>query len=402
MSALLHLARWALWLVGAAAFRVYGATMGARGPAPGPPLDRESPLRILVVRLDLLGDVVFSIPAIEALATAFPRGRIDVLALPYTAPILRRVPAVATVREFDVNRYRRPRGWLAIGDLVRAVGGIRRERYDVAIGLSGLMGGVFAAWSGARWRVGYAPETYQGCYNLPVPGRRYTRRQHEVEYCLDLVRALGVQVAAGARPSLTPTSNRQRSTALAPDTGPTESRYAVLVPGASNGAAKRWPPPLWAQLGDRIATDLGLRLVVAGAPSERELSDAVMRHLFAPATNVVGQTSLDELIDLLQAAAVVVAGDTGPLHVAAALGTPVVGIYGPTDPTNSGPLAERSEVVRLGLTCSPCYDLRSPADCKLPDRSTVCMSGLAPTLVFEALARVLDRDRKVATVLETG
>jgi len=164
------------------------------------------------------------------------------------------------------------------------------------------------------------------------------------------------------------------------------------VPGASNGAAKRWPPPLWAQLGDRITADLGLNLVVAGAPSERELTEALVGHLSVPATNLAGHTSLEELVDLLARASVVIAGDTGPLHVAAALGTPVVGIYGPTDPTNSGPLAERAEIVRLGLACSPCYDLRSPAECKLPDRSMICMSGLAPARVLQAVTRVLDRD----------
>jgi ADP-heptose:LPS heptosyltransferase len=114
--------------------------------------------------------------------------------------------------------------------------------------------------------------------------------------------------------------------------------------------------------------------------------------------NLAGSTSLDDLIALLAQAAVVVAGDTGPLHLAAALQTAVVGIYGPTDPVNTGPLGERAEVVRLGVFCSPCYDLRTPADCKLPDRSMICMQELSPKLVSDAVARVLDGDRATARI----
>jgi ADP-heptose:LPS heptosyltransferase len=119
------------------------------------------------------------------------------------------------------------------------------------------------------------------------------------------------------------------------------------------------------------------------------LVGAVAGAVSVPCTDLAGRTSTEELFSLLAGAELVVAGDTGPLHVASALGTPVVGIFGPTDPTNTGPLAVRSEVVRLGIACSPCYDLRSPADCKLPDRSAACMWGLAPEAVLAAIGRVL-------------
>jgi ADP-heptose:LPS heptosyltransferase len=124
--------------------------------------------------------------------------------------------------------------------------------------------------------------------------------------------------------------------------------------------------------------------------------DAVTNGMDVPAVNLAGRTSVDELMPLLAGAAVVVAGDTGPLHLAAALGAPTVGIYGPTDPVNTGPCGTRTAVVRLGLSCSPCYDLRSPADCKLPDRSVACMWGISPERVFEAVAALLDeRDAAV-------
>lgn len=379
----------ALHALGSVAFGLYGVWARLRGPLPGLPI-ADQVRRILVIRLDLLGDVVLSIPAIEALGAAFPQARVDLLVLPYTAPLVEGLTGVGVVLQLDVNAYRRVGGWRHVGQILATIHRLRRQRYDLAVGLSGLMGGVFAALSGARWRVGYEGETYRGCYNVPVPGRRYERPHHEVEYGLDLVRALGTRA-----PSRAPRVHRR---ALKhPPAGATfrvlrskpDAPYAVLVPGASNGTAKRWPAPFWSQLGDRLAREGHLSILISGAASERALAEAVARGMATPAVNTAGETTVEGLVDLLAGAAVVVAGDTGPLHLAAALGTPVVGIYGPTDPANSSPLGASRAVVRLGLGCSPCYDLRSPAECKLPDRSVACMWGLHPDRVFQAACEVL-------------
>jgi len=380
VTVLVHAVRSALYVVGAIAFAGYGAWSRRFGePPPRLPLDPSQVRRVLVIRLDLLGDAVFSIPAIEALAAAFPQARIDVLALPYTGPLLRRVPAVGVVHELDLNALRRPSGLLALGSLLSMVRALRGERYDVAVGLSRLMGGVFAALSGARWRVGHAAETYGGCYTIPLPGRRYEHGEHEVQYCLDVVQAL-----SGIRPAAQPPPPILAASAGAPP--PVSGRYAVLVPGASNGAAKRWPAPLWTKLAARIARELDLTIVLSGSASERHLAEVVAAPLTPPPVIVAGGTSVEDLPSLLAGAEVVVAGDTGPLHVAAAVGTPVVGIYGPTDPRNTGPLGQSARMVRLGIGCSPCYDLASPADCKLPDRSVACMWGLSADRVFESVA----------------
>lgn len=390
----IHLVRALLDRAAGLAFAAYGAWSWLGGPRPRLPLRADDLRRVLVVRLDLLGDAVFSVPAIEALAEAFPRARVDVLALPYAEPVVRRLEAVGRVYALDVNRLRRPSGWRELGRLLRLVWLLRRQRYDLAVGLSRLMGGVFAVLSGARWRIGYRAETYWGCYNLPVAGRRYDRGQHEVDHCLDLVRALGVSVV-DRRPHLL--GGRARN-GRGPGPSPLPARrpYAVLVPGASNGSAKRWPPVYWSALGDRLASERGLEVVIAGSAAERPLAERVAAAMVGSADNRAAGTSIDELATLLGGAEIVIAGDTGPLHLAAALGVPVIGIYGPTDPANTGPLADRATVLRLGLACSPCYDLRSPADCKLPDRSAACMWGVGPDRVFEAVSELLDSGQQSA------
>ena len=386
----MHATRSALYWLGAALFAAYGLRGRLSGPPPPRlPLDPAAVRRLLVIRLDLLGDAVFTIPAIEALAVTFPEARIDVLALPYTASIFRRVPGVGVIHELDVNVFRRPRGMLALRTLLGTIRVLRAEDYDVAVGLSRLMGGVFAVLSGAKLRVGHSAETYRGCYNLPLPGRRYAPGEHEVQYCLGVVEVLG---GAGPRPRTPiPALLARGDSPPSSDSPPPRAwgRYAVLVPGASNGAAKRWPAPLWTKLADRVARELNLTVVLSGSAGERHLAEVVAAPLTPPPVIVAGRTSVDELPSILAHAEVVVAGDTGPLHLAAALGTPVVGIFGPTDPRNTGPLGESTRMVRLGIGCSPCYDLSGPAECKLPDRSVACMWGLSADRVFESVAAVL-------------
>ena len=368
--------------VGRAAFAGYGVWSWLRGPRARLPLNPSDTQRLLVIRLDLLGDAVFSLPAIKALAAGFPQAELDVLALPYTAPLLRTVPEIHRVYELDVNVYRRPSGLLRLRSLVAIVRLLRDRHYDVAISLSRLVGGIFAVASGARWRAGPGAETYWGCFNVPLPGRRYASGEHEIDFCL------GIAGALGARPD----ESVPRLAAPSPQDGPSSLKaqqpYVAIVPGASNGSAKQWPVRYWAELVERLVKQ-GFSVAVCGAASERDLARQLTLSVDVPVTDLVGRTSIPELSRVLAGAALVIGGDTGPLHVAAALDRPVLGIYGPTDPVNTGPRSARARVLRSGIECSPCYDLRSPAECKLPDKSVRCMWLIQPTDVFTAAMDLL-------------
>jgi lipopolysaccharide heptosyltransferase II len=346
-----------------------------------PPLDPASVRRILVIRLDLLGDLVFAAPTIAALRAAYPTAELTLLTLPYTRPLAALIPGVDRTLALDVNRYRRPDGWWHLGEAIALVRGLRAARFDLCLALHGRPAGVLALLSGTRYRVGYAAHAYPFAFNVPVPGRRYDRRQHETRYCLDLARAVGADGPAVPR-LLTPS-------AAFPVPGLTPGeRYVVVHPGASNGSAKRWSAAAWAQLARDAPHALGVRVVLSGGESERALVAAVAAGAGDAAVPLVG-TSLLDLAALLAGAEALVSGDTGPLHLAAALGRPVLGVYGPTDPGQTGPLGGRAAVVRRPVPCGPCYDLREPAECKLPDRTHVCLRELAPDAVLGALLRLL-------------
>lgn len=354
-----------------------------RHPAPALPVNPQEVQRILVIRLDLLGDAVFSLPAVQAMVEAFPAAQVDLLVLPYAAPLLRATPGVRRVIELDINAYRAAKGMRQIRTLIRTIRWLRAERYDLAFSLSRWMGGLFAAMSGARLRAGPAAETYWGCYNLPLRGRRYASGQHEVDLCLNLVEQV---VGAGSPPERTPALVAPRLSGGRPAVA---SPYIVALPGASNGSAKRWPGQYWGELATLLG-EAGLNVVFCGAAADRALVTGLPEDDHV--VNLIGGTSVDELADVLAGSVAVVAGDTGPLHVAAALGRPVIGIYGPTDPVNTGPRGREVRVLRAGLPCSPCYDLRGPAECKLPDRSVACMWSIKPPAVASAVCALLGRE----------
>ncbi len=382
MSGGWSLARRAAEAAGWVVFGGLGLALHLAAGGRRPRFDPARVRRILVVRLDLLGDLVFALPTVAALRARYPAAEITLLTLPYTQPLAARAPGVDHTLALDVNQFRRPAGWRRLGEAVALVRRLRAARFDLCLALHGRPAGVLALLSGARYRVGYAAHAYPFAFNLPVAGRRYDRPRHEVEYCLDLARAVGAE--GPAEPRLRPPAPRPVPGLAAGE------RYIVVHPGASNGSAKRWPAAAWGRLAAEAAARLGVRVVVTGGPGERALVAAVVAAADKAAVPGVG-TALEDLMAVLAGAEAVVSGDTGPLHLAAALGRPVVGVFGPTDPAQTGPCGPRATVVRRPVPCAPCYDLRGPAECKLPDRSQTCLRDLPPRAVLEALIALLER-----------
>jgi lipopolysaccharide heptosyltransferase II len=384
--------------------RIIRAALGAAGRATSPRLSAVGPLRagdprvrrILVVRVDLIGDAVLSLPAIRALRRAYPWAEIDMLVPPSVAGVLAGHPDLSRVVIWNPQVWRRPvellqqRNWREAAAIIAR---LRAPRYDLCVSISGDWGSVLARLSGARRRVGYAGEAYAGFMTDPVPGGRYMQRKHEVEYVLELARAAGgIVVEDEALPMLHVTSAGEAGArhvleraGVVLDGRP----LVVLHAGAQNGQAKRWPPSHWATLADRLVSECGADVVLTGAASDAPLTAAIRRRMRRPVYDLTGQTSLPALVALLARCDLLVSGDSGPLHIACAVGTPVVGLYGPTDPLISGPLAPDAIVLRREIWCGPCYDASATADCRF--HNPVCMKQLPPAAVLDAARRQLAR-----------
>ena len=391
-----HLVQRIVWIfLGAAGMVAAMARSGSkRTPLrPGAPRIR----RILVVRVDLIGDLVLSLPAVRALHRAYPDAEIDMLVRPSTAGVLAGQPDVTRIITYEPNVWRRPtslikpRNWAGA---LRLIETLRATHYDLCVSISGDWASVLAWTSGARRRVGYAGEAYQGLLTDAVPGGRYTVRQHEIEYVRALARAAGGICANDDLPRLHvepgAATGIQRTLERAGIAGGNRP-LVVLHPGAQNGMAKRWPTESWAALADLLVAQLGARIVLTGVPGDAAISGAIVRRARQRIADLTGRTSLPELIALLAHCDVLVSGDSGPLHIASALDTPVVGLYGPTDPAISGPLGPNAIVLRRRIWCGPCYDARATADCRFSN--PVCMKGISPEMTLAAVRRQLLRHR---------
>lgn len=302
-------------------------------------------MKTLIVRLSAMGDIVHTVPVAAALRRARPGVRIDWLVDRRYRDALELFPVADEIIAID------PGG--AWRNTVAAVGGLRARRYDVVIDAQGLIkSAVLARFAGGGRTIGFAREGLRE----PLAGRFYSEAVatdpgvHVARKNLQLLRALGIDDARIETPIREVPSDVvadvQRST------GP---RYGVLNPGAG-WSNKQWPPERFGALASEIQRSHGLAWVVVWGPDEEPLARRV-EESSAGAAMLAPPTGLADLMALVRHAAIVVAGDTGPIHLAAAAGTPVVGLYGPTDPARNGPWAPEDICVSRFADCA-CHHKR--------------------------------------------
>ena len=340
--------------------------------------------RFLIVRLGALGDVVHAIPVAAALRRAHPDARIDWLVSAKHQEILDLVPVID--RRLVIN----DRGGASGGTtLLAAIGELRRSRYDVAIDLQGLIkSAVLARASGAPRVIGfssrYARERAARLFYTEAsdPGRgglfdpRETR--HVVDINLGLLSVLGITAPAREFPIEDVDSAAARS--VREQTG---GRYALLNPGAA-WPNKRWPPARLAAIATELRARHGVMSVVLWGPGEEALAAEVVAGAGGAAI-VSPKTSIADLVALARHAALMVSGDTGPTHIAAAVGTPLVGIYGPTRPARNGPMSPRDITVSRDSVCQ-CHHRRKCT------RDHMCLLDIEVAEVLDAAERRLAAD----------
>jgi lipopolysaccharide heptosyltransferase I len=345
----------------------------------------------LIVRLGALGDIVHAIPVAAALRRAFPSARIDWLVSAKHREILDLVPVISRRIVTDDRRSTPPVERAGSLRVLAAIRALRAARYDVAIDLQGLIkSALIARATGARRVVGFSKKYVRE----PFASHLYTdvhdpggegmyapsEVRHVVEINLSLLQAIGLTAVTPEFPFDPVRSEIAR--AISDETG---GRYALLNPGAA-WPNKRWPPDRLAALAAALRERRGLMSVVLWGPGERELAEAVVANAKGAAI-MTPESSIADLVALARGASVMVSGDTGPTHIASAVGTPIVGIYGPTRPERNGPwLPEDVTVSRAGV-CQ-CHHLRS---CR---RERMCLLDIEVGEVLAAVERRLATGRR--------
>ncbi|MBI2849354.1 MAG: lipopolysaccharide heptosyltransferase II [Chloroflexi bacterium] len=347
--------------------------------------------KILLIRLDLMGDAVFTMPAVQAIRYRYPQAHIAMLVLPYTAPLVAHFPYVDEVIAYDINKLRPSGDMLNMAhyrQLWRLVRRLRREHYDLCISFFGLYASLFSYLSGAHFRIGYRGESYPFMHNIPVTGRRYKEKKHEIEYNLVLAEAAGAtRVKEPLAVRIDPQAKEKMDLFWA-NHGIKEGDCLIAIhPGSINGSAKRWTTQGWAELSDILADKIGANVVFVGVQKEVSIIDEIVAQTRGKPMVLAGQTTLPDLLALLRRCQMVLGGDSAPVHIAEVLGTPTVVLHGPTDPALSGPYHPRTAVVQKDLECSPCYDLYDIAECPRDDPQ--CMRSITATEVYAAVESVL-------------
>ena len=338
--------------------------------------------RLLVVQTAFLGDIVLTTPLFRELKRVEPEASLTVVTTPLGRAILDMHPFVDEVIAYDKKgRDRGPRG------LLRLVTGLRRARLDAAVAAQrSSRTGLIVRGSGAPARVGFADAAGRWAYTDRVP---WDGARHAVHRYLALAAPLGGDPErAATQPILTVTARAQEKVAgllAAAGIGASE-RILAIAPGSIWGT-KRWTREGFAAVA-RKAPDLGLRPVLVGSPDESALCAEVARLAGGGVPVLAGTTGPSDLVALLERAALLVSNDSGPGHVASAVGTPVVAIFGPTVPAfGYTPFGALNRIVEVeGLSCRPC-DRHGPQVCPLKHHR--CMKDLPAERVVAAVVDAL-------------
>lgn len=334
------------------------------------------PDRILVIKLRATGDVVLATPVVENLKRRFPRARLSFLTEEASADVLRWNLFLDELIVLPIRSWGRtgfPGSWR---EQARFYRNLRRKRFDLVIDLFGNPRSAVLTWlTGAPNRVGYAFRGRRQAYNTVV--KPSGRPRHEVLFHLEALEAMDVPVATDRPEVAVPRSAERKACRWLRENVPGDRAVVGLNPGGG-WAVKRWPPEYFGRLADALIDEYGVAVLVLWGPGEeglvREVAGAMNnRPLVLPAV------PLSVLGAFLKRCRLVVSNDSGPMHMAAALNVPTIGIFGPTDPRAQGPWGDGHGVVRKEtVDCLGCNRI----DCPI---GNICMTTLEPR---EVLAEV--------------
>jgi ADP-heptose:LPS heptosyltransferase len=387
-------------LVRAADFALAPARLRRRRPRPA-----EAPRSILCFRLERMGDLVMTLPALAELRAAAPSAAIDLVVGSWNAEIARAVPGIRSVEVLDGHWLARTDRGLSVAALVGAARRWKCRAYDVAINFEpDIRSNAIAAAAGASWTAGYASGGGGALLDLALP---FDTTLHTSDNLVALARAVthGWSEPAARRTEprlLLDDAARQRAAERLAGL-----RSPIVAMHVSGGRAiKQWPEERFAEVARWLADVRGATLVFTGSEQDRAQTALVRTSLPAAQAVDVSGVGLADAAAILERSDLLVTGDTGPMHLAHAVGTPVVAIFGPSDPRRYAPRGPRDRIVRVDLPCAPCNRIRQPpARCVRALRiggAPDCLAGVSVAAVAAAIDDVLGssgtRTVKVSTV----
>ncbi len=337
---------------------------------------------ILIRGTNWIGDVIMSLPVVSSVRQTFPGARIAVLAKPWVADIYRACPDID-----DVIVFQSPGVHDGIGGKIRLAGELREGKFDLALLLQNAIEAALIAWR-ARipLRAGYNSDCRGLLLTHSVQRTKEIRRVHQIDYYLEMVKALGFETAGKGIHIVPGDDAWAAAKTILAEQGVQKGDILIgVAPGASYGPAKMWFPERFAAVADKLAEEFLAKVILFGSSGDRERTDLVQRHSAHTLINLAGETALREVIALIHRCDLFISNDSGLMHLAGALDVPLVAIFGSTNPTTTSPPGEGSRVIHKDIPCSPCLKKECPTDFR-------CMDLIQVDDVYDTARRLLKTD----------
>ena len=385
------------WLVGLADIGLAAAApFLRRSPGAGGGDDRPA---ILLLRFERVGDLLMTLDAIAAVRARSPHATIDLVVGSWNEQLARLIPGLDRIETLNAPWLARGAASHSFGDMVKRAKGWRGRRYDVAINFEGdVRSHALLGLSGAARRVGFDMAgggpmlTDRVAFNPAIHTRSNSLRLVERAFDLPTGSLESHRPEPGARRLRMPDEARERAAALlaARSRGGTP---VVVVHAGGGREIKQWNLERFAEVANRLSASHGASIVLSGSAEDRPLVDQMKSGLRreVECLDLAGRVDLATLAAVLEEADLLLTGDTGPMHLAAALDVPLVAVFGPSDPARWGPVSGSARVVRVQLPCSPCNRIRRPPQrCRghVPD----CLGAIGADAVYDAASEVLSGD----------
>lgn len=362
---------------------------------------------VLVVRLDEIGDVVLTIPMLRELRRNLPAARITLLVSPHVANLLETCPYVNEVLVYECRTEHRrwQRFWQHFSAIRFARRHLWNRHFDLALlprwDVDQDHSAFVAYFSGAIWRAAYSETVNEQKQRLNrsqdlLLTHSFDERvsRHEVEYGLGIIRELGAEVQNDHLELWPDAEDVLFASKTLPKSG--SDSYIALCPSGGTSQLKQWPVGNFIQLGRRLQDEHKARLVLVGGAGDETLGAELQRGLGAAAINLIGRTTLRQLAALLGQCKLFVGNDTGPMHIAAAAGIPVVAVFGSSCHHRFHPWSEKHRVVANVLPCSPCANEPHRDRCvQCVFDHPKCLRELPPEGVMAAINELLDQSGAV-------
>ena len=364
-------------------------------------------MKILIRCPNWIGDVMLSIPSISLVREVFPSAHISILIKSNLSPLLEGNPDIHEIISFNPDL-------MSVSEKLKFYRGLKDKKFDLAILLTNSFESAFSVYiAGIKNRVGYNKDM-RGIFlteKIPMPSRKYPR-MHQADFYLTLIKAVCKMTSIvtlseakgleglrffGLRPQNDITCDLKLATFYIPEDiqnvvnkfweekGLSKKSPVIgMNIGASYGSAKRWMPERFAEFGDMIYSELKGEVILFGGSEDFNIEAEIKGRMKNKALSMVGKTTLKSLAALIKRCHLFITNDSGPMHIAAAVGTPIAAIFGSTDPNETAPLCDKYKIVRKLVDCSPCWKRECPTEHK-------CMDLIEVSDVMDAVKEMLGK-----------